>query len=409
LILVCDIARITIDWSRLIRRCWVAHRILTALFVEAHLLYCLRGGAQVVASMSQRTTARNVAAFLNLLGRRAFCLSENGERMRRMTDQASSAESWEVNWQLDSTSVYGTIVRPAGPGPFPAVVMVAGSGPTDRDWNSPLLPGSKGSARLLAEALAQAGIASLRYDKRASGPHARENMAALIGKMSMQSHVDELTGAVATMAQQDFIRRDRIFALTNSEGALHYQVQHPALLFAGLVLTAPPGRPVGTVARSQIAAQVASNGDAELSLYDAAIDRFLAGELIAPDPSLPEEVQMLLKSLETPANLPFARELWTADAAPLLRQVDVPVLVIIGKKDLQVDWQADGEPLQHAAAGREEVTFFFPENANHVLKQELRSRSELVPAEVAQSYNGPETRLDPQALARILEWLAAHT
>ena len=331
-----------------------------------------------------------------------------------MTDQASYAESWEVNWQLGPTTVYGTLVRPAGPGQFPAVVMVAGSGPTDRDWNSPLLPGSNGSARLLAEALAQAGIASLRYDKRAAGPHARENMAALIGKMSMQSHVYELTGAVSTIAQQNFIRDDQIFALTNSEGALHalhYQVQLPEMLFAGLVLTAPPGRAVGTVAHSQIAAQVASvpNGDAVLALYDAAIVRFLSEEPIAPDPSLPEGVQMLLKSLETPANLPFARELWTANSAPLLRQVDVPVLVIIGKKDLQVDWQADGEPLQRAAAGNEEVSFFFPENANHVLKQELRPRSELVPAEVAQSYNGPDTRLDPQALASMLEWLAAHT
>ena len=114
---------------------------------------------------------------------------------------------------------------------------------------------------------------------------------------------------------------------------------------------------------------------------------------------------MLLQALETPANLPFARELWTADAASLLRQVDVPALVIIGKKDLQVDWQADGEKLQLAAAGREQVSFLFPENANHVLKQELRPRSELVPAEVTESYNGPETHLDPQALAGILEWL----
>jgi alpha-beta hydrolase superfamily lysophospholipase len=331
-----------------------------------------------------------------------------------MINQHSYGENLEVNWQLGETMVYGTVVRPTGPGPFPAVVMVAGSGPTDRDWNSPLLPGSNGSARLLAEALAQAGIASLRYDKRAAGPHARENMAALIGKMSMQSHVDELTGAVHTIAQQDFIRDDRIFALTNSEGALHalnYQVQRPVMLFAGLVLTAPPGRPVGMVARSQIAAQAAGvpHGDALLALYDAAIVRFLKGVPVAPDPSLPEGVQMLLKSLETPANLPFARELWTADAAPLLRQVDVPVLVIIGKKDLQVDWQANGGPLQRAAAGHEEVSFFFPENANHVLKQELRPRSELVPAEVTQSYNGPDTRLDPQALASILEWLAAHT
>jgi alpha-beta hydrolase superfamily lysophospholipase len=330
-----------------------------------------------------------------------------------MTDQDAYAESTEVSWPLGETSVDGTLVRPVGPGPFPAVVMVAGSGPTDRDWNSPLLPGTNGSARLLAEALARAGIASLRYDKRGVGPHARENMQALIGKVSMQSHVDELAGAVRTMASQTYVRAGRIFALANSEGTLHalnYQVHRPAIPFAGLVLIGPPGRAVGTVARSQLAAQASGipNGEALLSLYDAAIARFLAGEPIAPDPSLPEGVQLLLKSLEAPINLPFARELWTADGVPLLSQVDVPVLVIIGKKDLQVDWQADGEPLQRAAAGHEQVSFLFPENANHVLKQELRPRSELVPAEVAQSYNGPETRLDPQALVSMLEWLAAH-
>ncbi|HEV2581763.1 MAG TPA: alpha/beta hydrolase, partial [Ktedonobacteraceae bacterium] len=275
------------------------------------------------------------------------------------------------------------------------------------------LPGTNGSARLLAEALARAGIASLRYDKRVSGPHARENVPLLIGKLNMQSHVDELAGAVRTLSNQAYVRDDRIFALANSEGTLHalsYQQHNPAIPFAGLVLTGPPGRAVGTVARSQLAAQAVGipNGEALMALYDAAIARFLAEEPIAPDPSLPEGVQMVLRSLETPANLPFARELWAADAAPLLRQVAVPVLVIIGKKDIQVDWQVDGEPLQRAAAGCGEVTFLFPENANHILKQELRSRSALVPAEIAESYNGPNTRLDPQTLASILEWLAAH-
>ncbi|MGI8688422.1 MAG: alpha/beta hydrolase [Thermomicrobiales bacterium] len=260
-----------------------------------------------------------------------------------MTDHDASAESAEVSWQLDATTVDGTLVRSFGPGPFPAVVMVAGSGPTDRDWNSPLLPGSNGSALLIAEALGRAGFASLRYDKRASGPHARENMQTLIGKLSMQSHVDELAGAVRTLASQVSLRDGRIFALANSEGTLHalnYQVHSSAIPFAGLVLIAPPGRAVGTVTRSQLAAQAAGlpNGEALLALYDAAIARFLAGEPIAPDPSLPQGVQMLLQSLATPANLPFARELWMADAAPLLRQVDVPVLVIIGKKDIQVDW-----------------------------------------------------------------------
>jgi pimeloyl-ACP methyl ester carboxylesterase len=330
-----------------------------------------------------------------------------------MTNQDSYGESSEVNWQLGSTTVYGTLVRPSGPGPFPAVVMVAGSGPTDRDWNSPLLPGSNGSARLIPEEIARAGVASLRYDKRVIGPHARENLQLLIGKVSMQSHVDELAGAVRTMASLAYVRDDRIFALANSEGTLHalnYQLRNSEIPFAGLVLIGPPGRAVGTVARSQLAAQASGipNGDALLALYDAAIVRFLAEEPIAPDPSLPEGIQMLLKSLATPVNLPFARELWMADAATLLRQVDVPVLVIIGKKDIQVDWQDDGEPLQRAAAGREEVNFLFSENANHVLKQELRPRSELIPAEMVESYNSPDTRLDPQALTSILEWLAAH-
>src|SRR6185437_14903405 len=286
-------------------------------------------------------------------------------------------------------------------------VMVVGCGHTDRDWNSPLLPGPNGSARLLAEALAQAGIASLRYDKRASGPRARENMRVLYGTLSMQSHLDELVSAVRTLASQPYVRDDRIFALANSEGTLHalnYQLQNPAIPLAGLVLIGPPGRPVGVVARAQLAAQATAipNGDALLALYDQAVARFLAGEPAAPDPALPQGVQMLIQALETPANLPFARELWMADAAPLLAQVDIPVLVIIGKKDIQVDWQADGEPLRRAAVGHANVTFLFPEDANHVLKHEPRPRSELTQSDALPRYNAPDTRLDPQAMASIL-------
>jgi pimeloyl-ACP methyl ester carboxylesterase len=266
---------------------------------------------------------------------------------------------------------------------------------------------------LIAEELGRAGFASLRYDKRVTGPHAGENIQALMGKVSMQSHLDEFAAAVQTLADQPYVRRDRVFALANSEGTLHalnYQLQNPPIPLAGLVLIGPPGRPVGVVARDQLEAQATAipNGDALLALYDQAVARFLAGEPAAPDPALPEGVQALLQALETPVNQPFARELWMADASPLLAQVDVPVLVIIGKKDLQVDWQADGEPLQRAAAGHANVTFLFPEDANHVLKYEPRPRSELPPAEIANSYNGPDTRLDPQAMASILAWLTDH-
>ncbi|MHB1133117.1 MAG: alpha/beta hydrolase family protein [Chloroflexota bacterium] len=329
-----------------------------------------------------------------------------------MVQHEEFAEGSEVSWPLGETTVYGTLVKPSGPGPFPGVVMVAGSGPTDRDWNTPLLPGGNGSARLLAEALVERGFASLRYDKRAAGPHAGENFPKLIGRVSLQSHLDELAGAVQTLAGRAGVDSARLFALTNSEGALHalnYQIQTPALPFAGLVLTGAPGRPVGAVGRAQVAAQLAAlpNGAQLLAAYDEAIAHFLAGQEVTLAPSLPEGMQMLLQGLTSPVNLPFARELWTADSAAWLAQVQVPVLVVIGQKDIQVDWQADGAPLQEAAAGRDNVTFLYPEDANHVLKHEPRPRAELAPAEAVASYNAPEARLDPQALAGILDWLAA--
>ena len=93
----------------------------------------------------------------------------------------------EVSWQLDGITMRSTLTHPDGHGPFPAVVL-ARSGPRP-DWCSPLLPGTNGSGRLFAEALAAAGIASLRYDKRASGPDAAESARALFGKLSMRSHL----------------------------------------------------------------------------------------------------------------------------------------------------------------------------------------------------------------------------
>ena len=329
-----------------------------------------------------------------------------------MTENRSYGHSVEVSWLLGPTTVYGTVVMPEGAGPFPGVVLVAGSGPTDRDWNSPLLPGTNGSGRLLAEALGRAGFASLRYDKRASGPHVRETIPLLIGAITMQSHVDELAGAVRTLAEQQGVNRQRIFGLGNSEGTLHvlnYEVDDPGIPFAGLVLTAPPGRSVGAVARAQLAAQAKGipNGEEFLGLYDAAIARFLAGEPAAADPALPEGVRTLIASLENPYNLPFARELWTADGASSLEKVHVPVLIVIGKKDLQVDWQADAAPLQRAAAELTNVSFLFPDNANHVLKHESRPREELAQAEVMLKYNADDSSLDAETVAAIVSWLAA--
>jgi len=317
--------------------------------------------------------------------------------------------SREVAWCLDDITVRGTLTLPAGDGPFPAVVLVAGSGPTDRDWCSPLLPGANGSGRLFAEAFADAGIASLRYDKRASGPDAAESARTLFGKLSMRSHLDELVAAVAVLAGCDSIDVARIAGLGNSEGTLHilhYVTSQQDVPFVAIVLAAPPGRSVGEVLLAQLALQAAQvPGGAELmSEVEVAAARYGAGEPMNFDPRLPESVKMVLASFESPANLPLARELWNEDAAIILPKVEIPTLVLIGRKDLQINATVDGRALERAATGKDNITFAYPTNANHVFKEETRP-----PAEVAAApgigYNEDGTRLDPEALEMMLGWL----
>ncbi|MEV8373136.1 alpha/beta fold hydrolase [Kribbella sp. NPDC056861] len=316
--------------------------------------------------------------------------------------------STAVTWELDGITMQGTVVRPDGDGPFPAVVLVAGSGPTDRDWCSPLMPGTNGSARLFAEAFAGAGIASLRYDKRASGPQAMENVGKLIGQLSMGSHLDELVAAVGVLAAEEFV--GPIVALGNSEGTLHvlrYATSAQDVPLAGIVLAAPPGRPVGEVLLSQLAAQAAQipDGSALMISVREATERYTAGQPMELDASLPEAVRLTLGSFENPANLPLARELWTESAVDRLPQVEVPALVLIGGKDVQIDVRADGDRLQAAAAGMDNVTFAFPPDANHVFKEDTRALKEIAAAP-GTGYNEDGTRLDPEALELILGWLS---
>ncbi len=317
----------------------------------------------------------------------------------------------QVSWKVDDIDVEATLTRPSGDGPFPAIAMVAGSGPTDRNWNSPLIPGTNGSAALLAQALTDQNFITLRYDKRASGPHVKENMQRLIGKVSMQSHMEELAGGVRLLASRPDVDSKRLFALTNSEGCIHalnYQLQAREFPFAGLVLTGAPARSVGEVARSQIVAQLAAvpGGDAMLASYDAAMADFAAERPVKIDESLPEALRMVIGAASAPHNLPFARELWVTNPASLAAKVTVPILVLIGKKDMQVDWQADGSRWEVLAKDHANIAIVYPDDANHVLKHEPKSREQLSPAEIVNSYSAADTVLDPQVVETITTWLA---
>ncbi len=323
---------------------------------------------------------------------------------------AASVEDKEVTWKALDIPVYGTLTAPSNNAPRPAVILLAGSGPTDRNWCSPLLPGSNGTAKILAESLASWGFVTLRYDKLGSGPRVKEYLPKISGKVGMQTFLDELTGAVETILSERNVDGDHLFALTNSEGAIHavnYQLRTKNNRFRGMVLTGAPGRAVGEVARSQLLEQGKSLPEAETVIghYDDAIAEFLANMPMTMDPSLPEGLKVLLRSLENPNNLPFARELWAYSLPEHIAEVDDPVLVVIGKKDIQVNWKVDGKALEDATAGKTTVSFAYPENANHVLKHEALPVEELTAQYVAAHYNVPDAKLDEEGANSILGWL----
>ena len=332
-------------------------------------------------------------------------------------DQQGAGE-YAVTWLVDEIEVGASLTRPAGDGPFPAVIMVAGSGPTDRNWNTPLLPGTNGSAALLAQVLADNGFIVLRYDKRAPDRRGWRMPSGWPAKSACRATWTSWRAASGCWQHAMDVDATRLFALSNSEGAIHvlnYQVQQGALQrdrqealpLAGMVLTGAPARPVGLVAHDQLAAQLQPlpGGAEQLAAYDRAMANFVAQRPLDLDPNLMEGVRNLILSITQPFNQPFARELWILDPLAQLAKVTVPVLVVIGKKDLQVDWQADGSLFAALAETQRNLEVAFVPDANHVLKHEARPRETLTGAEAAASYNVDGTVLDPEAVGIIVDWL----
>ena len=233
-------------------------------------------------------------------------------------------------------------------------------------------------------------------------------MKVMVGKISMAGHVEELAGAVEQLRSIKDLNPDKVFVLANSEGTIHavnYQISEEHK-FAGLILEGMPGRKLDDLLRAQLSAQVATlpNDQEVMAGYDKLMANFLDGKPFAADPALPEGINNLVQGFYAPINLPFTLEFFMLDPAPLLGKVTAPTIVIIGMKDVQVDYQLDGAPLEAAARGKANITFSNPENANHVMKNETRPREALTGAD-AVTYNASDKILDPESVRIIEDWL----
>ncbi len=235
----------------------------------------------------------------------------------------------------------------------PVVLIVPGSGPTDRDGNNPMGVAAA-PYRLLAEALAVQGVTTVRIDKR-----------GMFGSKAATPDPNAVTiadyaGDVHAWAKAIRARTGApcVWVLGHSEGGLVAlaAAQAPADL-CGMILVSTAGRPLAAVIRDQLAANPANAS--LMPQFDAVIASYTGGKPVDPATISPGLAQLF-----PPALTGYWRSILSYDPAKLIAAYAGPVLIEQGSRDLQVS-VADAKAL---AAAQPRARLAIVEGANHVLK-----------------------------------------
>lgn len=296
-------------------------------------------------------------------------------------DYALAPDEQELQFQSGGDTLYGTLLLPAGVVNPPGALLVAGSGPTDRNGNSPLLALQTNTLANVARSLANAGVASLRYDKLGAGKTGSAGHSA--ADLSFDLFVQEALAAYDTLASRPEIDPTRLIAGGHSEGGLfallvaqQRQAQAPP---AALLLAAPLGQPILDVVRRQIVAQADTGlaaGAVSQARHDAVVadlDRTIASirqnGTIPPD-AFADEPQ-LRDAVFPPGIGPYLQVEDSYDPAQVAASLPAwPVLIVHGAHDLNVD-AGDIQHLMNgfAAAGNANVTDAEFPDVDHELRQ----------------------------------------
>jgi alpha-beta hydrolase superfamily lysophospholipase len=267
-------------------------------------------------------------------------------------EDPSPAATEDVVLATPTGDIWGTWSAPEGCAPFPTVLFHTGSGPTDRDGNTPLLPGSNDGHLQLAEFLRERGVASVRFDKRGVGA----SVDALGDPLALRldHYVDDLTAWVELLRSRTDVV-GRLTVLGHSEGSLIASISAIQIDVDALILVAGPGRMLGDVMRTQLAGLIT---DRELlARANEIVTELEMGNTVD---DVPPELTAYF-----PANAqPYLISELTRDPAAELAGVTAPTGIIVGTADSQVP-VSEGELL---AAARADATLHVIENMAHTFK-----------------------------------------
>jgi len=314
-----------------------------------------------------------------------FRLRRSGAGTAASSDPSAPYAQEEVRIASGAITLAGTLTHPRGPGPYPAIVLVSGSGPQNRDET---LFGFKPFA-ILADHLSRHGIAVLRCDDRGVG--------GSTGKFSGATSLDfanDLRASIHFLAKRKDIDRRRIGALGHSEGGIIApMVAARSDSVAFVILLAGPGlrgdsvlydqadriarsigqadtiRKMNHIAQQRIvaAASTGQGWDEARAACDAVLRLSLG---IKPGPAGDSLVADAVMSQLKPMRSPWMKTFVTHDPVPVLEKVRCPVLALFGAQDLQVAPEVNAPPIERALkrGGNRDVTVRIFPRANHLFQ-----------------------------------------
>jgi hypothetical protein len=277
----------------------------------------------------------------------------------------------------------GTLTLPPGGPKVPVVLVIAGSGPTDRDGNTPMAAGKNDSLKLLAAALRDIGVASVRYDKR--GIAASKGAARAESDLAFENYVQDAASWITKLANDS--RFTGVAVLGHSEGSLIgllASLRSPAVAF---ISVAGPAEKAPAVLRRQLQGRLppdlATRNEEILSSLEAG--------------RTASEVPPPLLALYRPSVQPYLISWFKYSPSEEIAKLQVPCLLLQGGTDIQVG-VTDAERL-HAA--NKTCLLKVVAGMNHVMKTVPPDRQKQI-----ESYGDPTLPLDTELTQTLAQFFS---
>ncbi len=285
----------------------------------------------------------------------------------------------KYNLQVDGGDIYGTLIIPKGSGEFPVAIIHAGSGPTDRDGNSNIA-GDNNSLKMVAEALGEAGIASVRYDKR--GIAESMDLIEKEEELVFEDYIKDLNLWVDKVRSDN--RFNKVFIIGHSEGALIGGQAAAESNVDGFISLAG----IGYSAYDTIIRQLSTQPKEITDLTTPILNELKNGNLV-------ENVPQELFALFRPSVQPYMISWFKYDPVQVYKSIEAPILIIQGDNDIQVTVE-DAEALHSS----KESKLVIIKGMNHILKDSPTDTEGNL-----KTYSDPKLPLNEELKKEIIEFI----